>query len=243
LSGEPWYPSYSWLFRAITIEPERSELQKLAEILRFLIARKARETTGMVRVVGESRELEFGWTRPALIDADVYEAITLVPWHPKKKTDQPGEIYVQHTSRDVGGRAGKRRTLVLHRLLLLAPPGLFVDHRNGNTLDNRSHNLRLCTAKQNGTNVVNSWNRKRGGYKGVSWNRRGQKWEAAICAGDLKPDGKHRRLYLGLFVDPVDAARAYDAAALKYFGEFAALNFPLLDDEEAQLRRLAKGVA
>lgn len=225
-SGESWFPAYSWLFRAIALEPERSEIRKLVEILSFLAARKRRETTGPVRIVGEARELDIGWKRPALVDADIFDVLSLIPWHVKRKLSKPDTVYAQHSSRDVGGRAGKRRTIALHRFLTLTGPTELVDHRNGDTLDNRFHNLRLCSPAENSRNVVGSKNRKRGGFKGVNWNRRAQKWEAGINGGERQSNGKRRRLYLGLFVDPADAARAYDAAALRYFGEFAALNFP-----------------
>lgn len=57
------------------------------------------------------------------------------------------------------------------------------------------------------------------GYRGVSWHRQGQKWQCHIGING-------ERVYLGLFDDEVDAAHAYDEAALEHFGEYAALNFP-----------------
>lgn len=164
-------------------------------------------------------------------DADL-ERVAQHRWHLKVQRKNPGKYYAQ-TTVSVGG---KKTSIQLHRFLVNAPDGVFVDHRDGNPLNNRRDNLRLCTNRQNQENVVHSKNQKRGGYKGVNWNRNAQKWEAGIAAGERRSDGKRRRLYLGLFVDPKDAARAYDAAALKHFGEFAALNFPT--DE---LRRIARG--
>ena len=55
--------------------------------------------------------------------------------------------------------------------------------------------------------------------KGVSWHRAGQKWQASI-----RNDGRSRGL--GLFTSAEEAARAYDAAAVLAFGEFAYVNFP-----------------
>jgi hypothetical protein len=55
------------------------------------------------------------------------------------------------------------------------------------------------------------------GYSGVHWHRRDRKWIARIRVGD-------RRVHLGSFDDPVEAARAYNRAALEHFGESAWLN-------------------
>ena len=98
-----------------------------------------------------------------------------------------------------------------------APKGLFVDHINHDGLDNRKSNLRLCTQRQN-----NQTQRPRGKtskYKGVYWNKRAKKFMASICI-----DGKKKSL--GYFIDEVAAAKSYDKAAKKLFGEFAYLNFP-----------------
>lgn len=163
----------------------------------------------------------------ALVDAEDAARVLAFRWHTKRQTAYPTKVYVQRSTRLTPGRKGKRGSVALHRFILDAPPGAVVDHRNGDPFDNRRENLRLCTAEQNSRNVTSSKNRKAGAFKGVSWNRRAQKWEAAIGAGERKANGKARRLYLGVFERAADAARAYDAAALRYFGEFAALNFPL----------------
>lgn len=91
-----------------------------------------------------------------------------------------------------------------------------VDHKNNNRSDNSWINLREANDQEN------SWNRKTpknntSGYKGVTWDKEKQKWRAKITY-----DGK--MLHLGLFIDIMDAARAYNEAAIKYFGEFARLN-------------------
>lgn len=117
--------------------------------------------------------------------------------------------------------AGKQ--VRLSRLLAAPPSGMVVDHINGNPLDNRRSNLRVCTVKEN------NWNRKRrvGGtslYKGVSRAPNG--WFANIW-----PHGKCR--HLGRFKSEIDAARAYDEAAREEYGEFACLNFPAQDEQSA----------
>lgn len=109
-------------------------------------------------------------------------------------------------------------TISLHREITGAAPGQFVDHINGNGLDNRSSNLRLCTAGGNSRNRT----RKRAGvsstFKGVHWHSRDRKWIARITPPGLP------LLALGYFDSEVEAARAYDTAAVLYFGEFAATN-------------------
>lgn len=93
-----------------------------------------------------------------------------------------------------------------------------VDHINGNGLDNRRVNLRPSTRTQNMGNR-RKWTVGSSRFKGVSWFKEGKRWKAQIRFAK-----KH--IYLGLFDDEEAAARAYDAAARGYFGEFAAVNFP-----------------
>lgn len=91
-----------------------------------------------------------------------------------------------------------------------------IDHINHNTLDNRRENLRACTNAQNAANQKLSRS-NRSGFKGVCWCNRAKKWIAY-----LSKDKKF--INLGLFTDPVLAAKAYDAAAIEKFGEFACTN-------------------
>ena len=108
------------------------------------------------------------------------------------------------------------RTVLMHRQIA-AQMGLSdVDHKNLNTLDNRRENLRPCTRSQN---VANSKKRihNTSGFKGVHWNTTSKAWAARIGV-----EGK--RIFLGYFNTPEEAAQAYDAAAKKYFGEFSRLN-------------------
>jgi hypothetical protein len=127
--------------------------------------------------------------------------------------------YVVATERLHGGPGGKK-TIRLHLLILDAKPGQIVDHINGNGLDNRRKNLRLCTATENARNRQ----RKKSTvsrYKGVSLHSKppeGRPWQAQICV-----DGA--AMHLGFYAAEDEAARVYDAAAQKHFGAFARLNF------------------
>jgi len=120
--------------------------------------------------------------------------------------------------RDVKTGPGKTRQLGLHREIMNEPKGLLVDHHNGNSLDNRMANLRTATWAQNNQNRKKQQNTS-SKYKGVSFNKRYKKFGAYI-----RVNGKN--LYLGWFLNEIDAARAYDAAAMKYYGDFAKVNFP-----------------
>lgn len=112
---------------------------------------------------------------------------------------------------------GRRRTVLLHRWLLDAPAGALVDHINGDGLDNRRANLRLCNHSQNAANAL--WvTRGKSGYRGVFYDASKRRWQA-----EIKVRGVVHRL--GRYRDPVLAALAYDAAAAEHFGEFATLTF------------------
>jgi hypothetical protein len=103
----------------------------------------------------------------------------------------------------------------MHNLVMGSPTGVKIDHRDHNGLNNRRGNLRVCEHRQNCYNLKMKVT-NRSGYKGVSWKTTHQRWCAQIRFGKV--------YHLGLFEDKIDAARAYDSAAVRYFGEFAATN-------------------
>ena len=103
----------------------------------------------------------------------------------------------------------------LHRIIMNAPDHLQVDHINGDPLDNRKENLRLCNGSENQRNIGKQSNNT-SGFKGVSWHKNHGKWYAQIMV-----DGKLK--YLGSFDDPQIAYQAYCQAATKYHGDFAHL--------------------
>jgi hypothetical protein len=100
-----------------------------------------------------------------------------------------------------------------HRIITDAPKGKHVDHINGNTLDNRKINLRICSTKENIRNCKMRKNNK-SGFKGVYWDKKIKKWRANICVN-------RKTIYLGLYESPEKASIIYWEAAKKYFGEFA----------------------
>jgi hypothetical protein len=119
-----------------------------------------------------------------------------------------------------------KRILRLHREVLgVTDPRVYVDHGNSDGLDCRRSNLRAATNTQNQHNRVLARSNT-SGFKGVSLLRQTGKWQAAIKANG-------RKLYLGQFARPEDAARAYDDAARANHGEFARLNFPRENERAA----------
>jgi len=111
------------------------------------------------------------------------------------------------------------RPVAMHRLILKLVPhdGKQVDHINGNGLDNRRCNLRLCTTQENHRNMTKQRGVYSSQYKGVSYREDRKKWQAYIIV-----DNKKRSL--GTFAEEREAAKAYDEAANSLFGEFAYLN-------------------
>lgn len=95
--------------------------------------------------------------------------------------------------------------------------GVYVDHWDRNPLNNQRHNLRPCTQSQNMANATKPRHGVTSKYKGVRWHTQRHKYTAQISIND-------RSVYVGIFESEDDAARAYNAAALRQYGEFARLN-------------------
>ena len=159
----------------------------------------------------KSREIPLTKGLVAIVDAEDYERLLAYHWH---ATSGPWNNTHYAASQDSGTR------LRMHRVILgLGPDDPEVDHINRNGLDNRRCNLRLVSRRQNALNQsLRRTNTT--GFKGASWSKCNSCWWARI-----KVSGK--TIHLGYFDSAEDAARAYDAAAIKYNGEFAWLNFPL----------------
>lgn len=148
-------------------------------------------------------------------DADIVREYDKHGWYVPTSGGWKGYAVVVIRLRD-----GKRKAIVMHRLIMGAKRGQHVDHINGNPLDNRRSNLRFCDKAGNSQNIRSSKNQKNGGYKGVF--PMGLRWRAQI---GITRGGQLTQIHLGCFADPKDAARAYDVAARKLFGRFAAPNF------------------
>ena len=146
-------------------------------------------------------------TRVALVDAADFERLSSYTWRLSKLTRRS----TQYVVRDV--RVGKTTVkFLLHRDVLGVAKGIQVDHINRDGLDNRRSNLRAATGHQNQGNRAVRFDSATQ-YKGVTWDADRARWKAVI---------RGRRI--GRFASKEDAARAYNDAALKEFGEFALLN-------------------
>jgi hypothetical protein len=159
--------------------------------------------------MSEVREIPLSRGLVALVDDVDYERVLAVgKWY----ANPSGVTYY---ARKNFWRAGRCFSIRMHTLIT---GWSYVDHRNGNGLDNRRSNLRQASDRQNAQNRGRRSDNT-SGFKGVSWDDQQQAWSASICV-----DSVQRRL--GRFSSREEAALAYDAAAIQHFGEFARLNFP-----------------
>lgn len=157
----------------------------------------------------EHKEMPLTQGKIALVDVEDYDYLCQFKWHKHK----PRNIY--YAARNTR-KNGKKALSLMHREILKTPKGFHTDHINGDGLDNRRNNLRICTGAQN---LMNRGKTKanKSGFKGVCWNKANKKWHAQI-----EVDGKNK--HLGFFDVKEQAALAYNEAALKYYDEFAKLN-------------------
>lgn len=141
----------------------------------------------------------------ALIDDEDFDRVSSFHWVALRK------LYTWYA------QTGVRPRIRLHQFILGKIPGLEIDHIDGNGLNCQHSNLRHCTHSQN---MQNRRLRSRDApYKGVEFHKDGgyERWHASIRA-----NGK--AIHLGYFLSAEEAARAYNEAAVKYFGQYAGLN-------------------
>ena len=151
--------------------------------------------------------------RKAIIDDEDFEKLSHYKWCVDIK-----RLGIQEYALTANWINGKSNNIMMHRLImnLKKLDKRFIDHINGNGLDNRKINLRICTRSQN------QWNSKKhkkciSKYKGVSWDKTRNRWQCHIKFHYIS-------INLGRYKSETDAAIAYNNAALKYHGDFARLN-------------------
>ena len=144
----------------------------------------------------------------AWVDQSDYTMLSRFRWH----------LHVQGYAVRNTWTVGRGGVSLMHRMVMLPSPAQVVDHANGNPLDNRRKNLRVCSQAENNGNLRRPATNT-SGFKGVSWFARGSRWVAHIRVNG-------RSTNLGYFDKAEDAARAYDEAAVLHRGEFARVNFP-----------------
>jgi beta-glucanase (GH16 family) len=158
-----------------------------------------------------TKEIQLTNGYKAIVDDEDFDELSKFKWHvaPGYNTN-----YASYTNYD-----NYKKTIAMHRMVMGFPEKLQIDHINGNGLDNRKSNLRICTRSQNKMNTKKN-KIKKFKYKGVAINKNNKH----PFYGQLR-FGKVR-YYLGCFSTPEEAALAYDKKAKELFGEFACLNFP-----------------
>jgi hypothetical protein len=158
-----------------------------------------------------SKEILLTRGQVALVDDVDYDWLSQFKWY----ASYSSFVKSYYASGWAGGGDSLGR-IAMHRFIMQAKPGIYVDHINHDTLDNTRSNLRLCTKAQNGANRrLNSTSTS--GYKGVTWVTRAEKWTAHIRVN-------YKLIHLGYYTTPVDAALAYDEVSRKLYGEFALTN-------------------
>ena len=153
----------------------------------------------------------------ALVDNEDYERVNQFKW---QAMPVRGGYYAK---RHVVMPDGKQVFIPMHRFIMLFPKDIEIDHIDHNTLNNQKYNLRICTFHQNRMNRKLNKNNKTG-YKGVFISKRIVRDKTySYIQAYIKVNNKS--IYLGHYDTVENAAMAYDNAAVKYFGEFANLNF------------------
>ncbi len=157
------------------------------------------------------KEIQLTQGKVALVDDDMFDYLNQWKWQANQKQNKR---FYAYRGKKIDG---KYTMIYLHRFILnLTDKKILVDHINMNPLDNRKENLRICTYSQNQMNKIVQKNNI-SGYKGVHFDKRTNKFFSYLTLNK-------KRYWLGYFIDPIDAAKAYNKAAIKFHGEFAKLN-------------------
>lgn len=152
------------------------------------------------------KEIPLTQGQVALVDDEDFEAMSKFKWFADKRRRT---YYAARNLRVAEGRG--KRTVHMHAELLRVDG--YVDHKDGNGLNNQRYNLRPATTGQNVINSAKRRTARTSSFKGVYLHKSTGKWMARLA-------GK----FIGYFDSEIDAAKAYNAAALAKYGEFAKVN-------------------
>ena len=155
------------------------------------------------------KEIPLTQGKVAIVDDEDFIAVAIFKWFAHKQT----KAKTYYAERNIHVAIGRRKPLAMHVYLLDPPDGYQVDHIDGDGLNNRRNNLRICRCSQN---QGNARIRKdcSSGVKGVTFRKSKKQWVARIQVNK-------KRMDLGGYNNLEDAAKAYADASIKYFGEFA----------------------
>jgi len=157
-----------------------------------------------------AKEIQLTKGKVAVVDDDLFNYLNQFKWYANNLN---GKFYAV---RRFMVKKGKQSVILMHRDIMKPNKGFVIDHIDGDTLNNSINNLRICKHEENLRNQKINKNNK-SGFKGVYFCKQRNKFRA-----EIKKD--RQKYFLGLFIDPKDAASAYNEAAIKYHGEFANLN-------------------
>ncbi len=146
----------------------------------------------------------------AKVDDDMYDFLNQWKWH------FDGEYARRNVYHYESGKKIQTHIL-MHRLIADTPKDRFTDHKDGDTLNNRRENLRVCTTRQNAANMKKRSNQS-SIYKGVT--KRSENCYRTVIWKD------NQKVFDAHFPNERWAAMAYDLNAPFLFGEYARLNFP-----------------
>jgi hypothetical protein len=166
----------------------------------------------------DMKEIKLTQGKVALIDDGDFDVLSEFTWYAHKQ--RTGNWYARRSGEIYNG---KQPNVLMHRVVTLAEDDVEIDHVDGCVLNCQKENLRSATRTQNQQNKKKQRTIKGGQvysshYKGVSWNKKANKWHAQI-----RVDGELQ--HLGYHDLEIEAAMRYDMAAREAFGEFARINF------------------
>jgi hypothetical protein len=165
---------------------------------------------------------KIGFGKFSIIDNEDYQEACQYRWHLRSDG--------KHVVAEICGKK-----VALHRFITKDYVSRDIDHIDGDGFNNCKSNLRGATRSQNNANQRKSDRPLTSRFKGVSYDKRRNRWIATIRVN-------YKNTHIGSFTDEIDAAMAYDAYARRYFREFARLNFPdvSLSEEEIEQRKVTR---
>lgn len=153
------------------------------------------------------KEIKLTQNKYAIVDDEDFEKLSEYKWY-----------YSHGYAKRDSKINGKKTRIYMHRLIMKDPSGFMIDHIDGNKLNNTKLNLRKCNNMENvrsqRKNIIRG---KTSIYKGVYFDKNRKLFSSSITVN-------RKVINLGRFTNEIDAAKEYNKAALKYFGEFAVLN-------------------